>query len=169
MLLPFKDHRPVVADSAYVDPTAVVIGDVTIAEGASVWPNVTIRADIDSVTIGEDTNIQDNSCIHEDFDFPVKIGSRCVVGHSVTLHGCDIEDECLIGMGSTIMNGCKIGTGSIIAAGALLVEGTEVPPRSVVMGSPGKVRRDATDEAVDRIRAGAAGYAERAQIHKKGL
>ncbi len=169
MLRPFGDKRPVVADSAHVDPTAVVIGDVTIGEGSSVWPHVTIRADIDSVTIGEDTNIQDNSVIHEDFGLPVSIGDRCVVGHSCTIHGCVIEDECLIGMGSTVMNGSKIGAGSIVAASALVLEGTEVPPRSVVMGSPGKVRRETTEEDLKSIRAGAAGYAERAQMHKKGL
>ena len=169
MLRPFGDKRPVVADSAHVAPTAVVIGDVTIGEGSSVWPHVTIRADIDSVTIGEDTNIQDNSVIHEDFGLPVSIGDRCVVGHSCTIHGCVIEDECLIGMGSTVMNGSKIGAGSIVAAGALVLEGTEVPPRSVVMGSPGKVRRETTEEDLKSIRAGAAGYAERAQMHKKGL
>ena len=169
MLRPFEERRPVVAESAYVDPTAVVIGDVTIGEGSSVWPNVTIRADIDSVTIGEDTNIQDNSVIHEDFGLPVSIGDRCVVGHSCTIHGCIIEDDCLIGMGSTVMNGSKIGAGSIVAAGALVLEGAEIPPRSVVMGSPGKVRRETTEEDLESIRAGAAGYAERAQIHKKGL
>ncbi|MBI1357512.1 MAG: gamma carbonic anhydrase family protein [Acidobacteria bacterium] len=160
MLRPFRGRQPAVPASAYVDPSAQVIGDVTLGERVSVWPNVTIRADICSVEVGDESNIQDNSVLHVDGDKPVRIGERVVVGHSCTVHGCTIEDDCLIGMGSTILNGARVGAGSIVAAGSLVLERQEIPPRSIVMGSPAKVRRATSDEELERTRRNAARYVE---------
>ena len=160
MLRPFRGRRPTVPASAYVDHSAQVIGDVTLGERVSVWPNVTIRADISAVTVGDETNIQDNSCLHEDGDKPLTIGARVVIGHSCTVHGCTIEDDCLIGMGSTLLNGSKVGAGSIVAAGSLVLEGQQIPPRSIAMGAPAKVRRATTDEELERTRRNAARYVE---------
>jgi carbonic anhydrase/acetyltransferase-like protein (isoleucine patch superfamily) len=153
-----RGRRPAVAESAYIDDSAQVIGDVTLGELTSVWPNVTIRADIAPVKIGDGTNIQDNSCLHVDDDDPLTIGKYVVVGHSCTVHGCTIEDGCLIGMGAIILNGAKIGAGSIVGAGALVLENQEIPPRSVVLGAPAKVRREVTDEQLAAIRENAERY-----------
>jgi len=131
-----------------------------LGERTSVWANVTIRADISSVTVGADSNIQDNSCVHEDDDKPVVIGERVVIGHSCTIHGCTIGDDCLIGMGSTILNGAKVGAGSIVAAGSLVLERQEIPPRSMVMGSPAKIRRQTSDEELERVRRNAQNYVD---------
>lgn len=160
MLREFHGHRPVVAESAYVDASAVVIGRVEIGERASIWANVTIRGDINSIRIGRDSNIQDNSCLHVDREDPVEIGNGVVVGHNATVHGCTIGDDCLIGMGSTILSGAHIGAGSLIAAGSLVLEGQQIPPRSLVMGSPAKIKRPTSDEEVERIRRNAQGYVE---------
>lgn len=166
MIRSFRGRRPVVAETAYVDPSAQLIGEVTLSEGVSVWCNVTIRADIASISVGEGSNIQDNSCLHVDGDKPLTIGKRVVVGHSCTVHGCTIEDECLIGMGSTVLSGARVGAGSIVAAGALVLEGQEIPPGSVVMGAPAKVKRAATEADREAIRRNAASYAKLAREYQ---
>lgn len=163
MLRSYRGRRPKVAGSAYIDESAQVIGDVEIGERASVWPNVTIRADLAPVRIGDETNIQDNSALHEDFETPTIIGKRVVVGHSCTVHGCEIGDDCLIGMGSIILNNAKIGQESLVAAGSLVLQGQQIPPRSLVMGSPAKVKRELTDEEVEKIRVNAQHYVQRGQ------
>ena len=160
MLRSFRGARPSVAASAYIDASAVLIGDVTIGERSSVWCNVTIRADTSSVAVGDETSIQDNSCLHEDADAPLRIGSRVVVGHSCTVHGCDVGDDCLIGMGSTILSKARIGAGSIVAAGAVVLGGTEIPPRSLIAGIPARVKRSVSDAEVRRTRENAAHYVE---------
>jgi carbonic anhydrase/acetyltransferase-like protein (isoleucine patch superfamily) len=160
MLREFHGHRPVVPESAYVDPSAQVIGRVVLGERSSVWCNVTIRGDVNTIRIGDDTNIQDNSCLHVDRDKPLEIGAGVVVGHSATVHGCVVEDDCLIGMGSTLLSGARVGAGSIVAAGSLVLEGQEIPARSLVMGAPAKVRRSTTDEEVERVRNNARSYVE---------
>ncbi len=165
MIRSFRGARPAVASSAYIDPSAVLIGDVTVGPRSSVWCNVSVRADTSSVTIGEDTSIQDNSCLHEDADAPLRIGDRVVVGHSCTVHGCDVEDDCLIGMGSTILSKARIGAGSIVAAGAVVLGGTNVPPRSLVAGVPAKVKRAVSDAEVERTRINAAHYVELTEQH----
>jgi hypothetical protein len=119
MIRNYRRRRPLIAQSAYVDRSAQVIGNVDIGERSSVWCNATIRGDIAAITIGEESNIQDNCCLHVDPDAPLRVGDRVVVGHSVTLHGCTVEDDCLIGMGAVILSGAHIGAGSIVAAGAL--------------------------------------------------
>jgi len=161
MIRPFRGQVPRVAPSAYIDVSAQVIGQVTIGERSSVWCNATLRGDVHTLAIGDDSNIQDNSVLHADFpDFPLSIGNHVTIGHSVVLHGCTIEDDALIGIGAIILNGAKIGRGSVIAAGALVPEGMEVPPFSLVMGVPGKVRREVTAEERDRFKVNAEHYVE---------
>lgn len=167
MIRSFRNRRPAISDSAHIDDSAVLIGDVTIGERSSVWCNVTIRADTSSVVVGNETSVQDNSCLHEDADAPLRIGDRVVVGHSCTVHGCDVGDDCLIGMGSTILSKARIGEGSIVAAGAVVLGGAEIPPRSLVAGVPAKVRRSVTDDEVERIRENAARYVELAEEYRE--
>ncbi len=160
MIRTFRGAEPAVSASAYVDPSAVLIGNVTVGARSSVWCNVSVRADTSTVEIGEDTSIQDNSCLHEDEDAPLRIGDRVVVGHSCTVHGCDVGDDCLIGMGATILSKARIGAGSIVAAGAVVLGSTEIPARSLVAGVPAKVKRPVTDAEVERTRENAAHYVE---------
>jgi carbonic anhydrase/acetyltransferase-like protein (isoleucine patch superfamily) len=152
--------RPVVAASAWLAPGVTLVGDVHVDADASVWYSVVLRADGDRIDIGRGSNIQDGSVVHADPGFPVSVGAGVSVGHGAIVHGCVIEDDVLIGMGAIVMNGAQIGTGSLVAAGALVSEGVQVPPRSLVAGVPGKVRRDVTDEEYERIRANAQTYRE---------
>ncbi len=159
MIRPFKSIWPVVDPSAYVDVSAQVIGDVTLGPESSVWMNVVIRGDVNHVRIGARTNIQDLTLIHVMRDtFPTLIGDEVTVGHSAVIHGTTIEDRVLIGMGAVLLNGVHVGHDSIVAAGTLLTEGTVIPPRSLVMGRPGKVKRTLTDEDVAEIRWYADNY-----------
>jgi gamma-carbonic anhydrase len=163
----YQGKKPQVSLTAYVDAQAVVIGDVTIAEHASVWPCVVIRGDVNWIRIGARTNVQDGSVLHVMRDtHPLTLGDGVTVGHGVLLHGCTIESRCLIGMGSIILNGAKIGMGSIVAAGTLVPEGTEVPAGSLFMGHPGKFRRALTAEDQARIDAYAARYVEYKEYYK---
>jgi carbonic anhydrase/acetyltransferase-like protein (isoleucine patch superfamily) len=158
MLRPHRGRLPRVHPTAYIDDSAQVIGDVEIGEESSVWMCVVIRGDVHRIRIGRRSNVQDGSVVHVMKDtHPTTIGDDVTIGHGVLVHGCTIEDRCLIGMGAILLNGVHIGSGSIVAAGTLLPEGTTVPPRSLVMGSPGKVRRELDDIAV----AGIQGYADR--------
>jgi Carbonic anhydrases/acetyltransferases, isoleucine patch superfamily len=146
---PYRGKHPEIAASAYVDPASVIIGDVVIGRDSSVWPLCVIRGDVNYIRIGERTNIQDGSILHVmKEEYPLVLGDEITVGHSVTLHGCTIMNRCLIGMRATILNGVVIGEGSIIAAATLLTERTTIPPHSLVMGIPGKVKRTLT--AIDR-------------------
>jgi gamma-carbonic anhydrase len=163
----YKGRKPQIAATAYVDPAAVVIGDVTIGEHASVWPGVVIRGDVHYIRIGARTNVQDGSVLHVMRDeWPLILGDNVTIGHGVVLHGCTIESRCLIGMGSIILNGAKIGAGSIIAAGTLVPEGTPVPPGSLFMGHPGKFRRSLTAEDQASIDNYAARYVEYKESYK---
>jgi carbonic anhydrase/acetyltransferase-like protein (isoleucine patch superfamily) len=147
MLRSYRDVSPRVHTSAFVDVSAQVIGDVVLGAESSVWMNVVIRGDVNHVRIGARTNIQDLTLVHVMRDtHPTVIGDAVTVGHSAVIHGCTIEDRCLIGMGAILMNGCQIGTGSIVAAGTLVPEGCVVPAGSMVMGLPGKIRRALTSE-----------------------
>jgi carbonic anhydrase/acetyltransferase-like protein (isoleucine patch superfamily) len=168
MVRPYRGVLPRIAVSAYVDPSAQVIGDVVIGERSSVWPNATIRGDVNYIRIGEEANIQDNCCLHVELDrHPLIIGNRVTVGHSVTLHGCEIEDDCLVGIGAMVLNGAVIRTGSIVAAGALVPEGMEVVPASMVMGVPARVKRHVTDQERARVSRSAANYVRYRQIYKE--
>jgi len=147
MIRPFKSVSPTIDPSAYVDESAQVVGHVEIGAESSVWMNVVIRGDVNQIRIGRRTNVQDLTMVHVmRGTHPTVIGDEVTIGHSVVVHGCTIEDRCLIGMGAILLNGCRIGAESIVAAGTLVPEGTEVPPGSLVMGAPGKVRRVLTDD-----------------------
>ena len=166
MLRKFRGISPQVAESAYIDPSAQLIGDVSVGERSSVWPNASLRGDMGPIKIGEETSIQDNCALHLDDGFPLTIGNRVTVGHSVTLHGCTIEDDALIGIGATILNGAKIGKGAVVAAGSLVPEFMEVPPATLVMGVPAKPRRAVAPEEQARFGEGVQHYVEKARLYK---
>lgn len=158
MLRPFRGLFPRIHPTAFIDDSAQVIGDVEIGEESSVWMSVVIRGDVHRIRVGKRTNLQDGTVVHVmNRTHPTTIGDDVTIGHAAILHGCTIEDRCLIGMGAILLNGAHLGTGSIVAAGSLVVEDTRVPPRSLVMGSPGKIRRQLTDAEVADIQA----YADR--------
>lgn len=168
MIRAFRGVSPQAAESAYIDPSAQVIGDVVIGERSSVWPNTTIRGDVNYIRVGEETNIQDNAVLHvETATWPLTLGDRVSVGHSATLHGCVIEDDCLIGVGAVVLNGARVGRGSVVAAGALVPEGMQVPPGSVAMGVPAKVKREVTGEERKRFRTSAERYVNLRMIYKE--
>lgn len=166
LILPFGEHTPSVADDAFVAPNATLIGDVTLASGSSVFYGAVLRGDTDSIRLGENSNLQDNVVVHCDEGVPTTIGANVSVGHGAVVHGCTVEDDCLIGMGATIMNNAVIGAGSLVAGGAVVLEGTVIPPRSLVAGVPAKVRRELSDEELEGIRANAAHYVELARAHR---
>lgn len=167
MIRSFRGNKPKIADSAYVDPGAHVIGDVEIGGGSSIWPTAVLRGDLEPIRVGAMTNIQDGTLIHTDRGFPTVIGDRVTVGHAAVLHGCTVEDDSLIGIGARVLTGARIGRGAVVAAGALVPEGMEVPPDTLVMGTPAKPRRPVTAEEKVRFEKGVAGYAERARQFKE--
>jgi gamma-carbonic anhydrase len=161
VLRPYKGITPRVHPTAYVDTTAQVIGDVEIGEASSVWMNAVVRGDVHWIRIGARSNVQDNTTVHVmNVTNPTTIGDDVTIGHGAIIHGCTLHDRILVGMGAIILNGVVVGEDAIVAAGTLLTEGTRVPPRSLVMGSPGKVRRELTDEDVRSIRVYAGRYVE---------
>jgi carbonic anhydrase/acetyltransferase-like protein (isoleucine patch superfamily) len=158
----------VIHPSAFIAPGAQVLGDVSLGENASLWYNTVVRGDMAPIAIGADTNIQDLSMVHVDEGVPCTIGSRVGVGPRAILHGCFIEDECLVGMGAILLNGAHVGAGSVIGAGAVLPEGMEIPPGSVVLGVPARVVRAVDDTLRQRIRTTWRHYVEQARRHKAG-
>ena len=159
MLRPHRAGRPRVAPSAFVDESAQVIGDVEIGDDSSVWMNVVLRGDVNWIRIGDRTNIQDGSVLHGmSGTHPTRLGDEVTVGHGAILHGCVVEDRCLIGIGAIVLNGAVVGSGSIVAAGTLVAEGTAIPPGSLVMGSPGRVRRATSADEAASIRRYADNY-----------
>jgi len=164
----YQGRTPRIADSAYIDPQSIIIGDVTIAADSSVWPGTVIRGDVHYIRIGSRTNVQDGCVLHVMRDtHPLILGDNVTIGHGVVLHGCTIESRCLIGMGSIILNGARIGTGSIVAAGTLVPEGTDLPPGSLFMGHPGKFRRALTDADQHSIDNYAERYVEYKETYKQ--
>ena len=146
MILEHNGIAPQIDPSVFLAPSACVIGDVQIGEKSSLWFNVLVRGDVNYIRIGKRTNIQDGTVIHVTHKtHPTVIGDDVSVGHSVTLHGCTIQDGCLIGIGAIILDGVDVGESSMVAAGSLLTPGTKIPPRSLVMGSPARVRKELTD------------------------
>ena len=166
-LYAFAGTTPAVHDSAFIAPTASVIGNATLAENSSAFYGVSVRADTAAITVGAGSNLQDNVVLHADPGFPCTVGARVSVGHSAVVHGCTVEDDCLIGMSATILNGAVIGAGSLIAAGAVVLEGTVIPPRSLVAGVPAKVRRELSDEEFAGVQHNAAHYQELAREHRE--
>ncbi len=161
MLRPYRGRVPTVHPTAFVDQSAQVIGDVEIGPESSVWMQVVVRGDVNSIRIGRRSNLQDGTVVHVmRATHATRVGDEVTVGHGAIVHGCTIADRVLIGMGAIVLNGVTIGEESIIAAGTLLPEGLTVPARSLVMGSPGRVRRAVTDEEAASIRAYADRYVE---------
>ena len=167
MIRTFKGIAPTVDQSAYVDQSAQVIGDVAIGAESSVWMNVVIRGDVNHITIGRRTNIQDLTMVHGQHEtHATAIGDEVTVGHSAIIHGAVVEDRVLVGMGAVLLNGVHVERDCVIAAGTLLTEGTRIPARSLVMGRPGKVKRTLTDEEVDTIRWYADAYVKYRQDYQ---
>ncbi len=168
MILPFEGKVPKLHESAFVVDSACIIGDVEIGRDSSVWFNTVIRGDVNYIRIGERTNIQDLSMLHVEKDlYPLFIGDEVTIGHGVILHGCRIKDRCLIGMGVIILNNAEIGEESIIGAGALIPENTVIPPRSVVLGVPGRVKRQVTAEELEWISRSARNYVNYVQRYRR--
>ncbi|HXO84661.1 MAG TPA: gamma carbonic anhydrase family protein, partial [Gemmatimonadales bacterium] len=161
-------HKPKVHPTAFIAPGAVVMGDVTLGPRSSVWYQAVLRGDMAPIVIGEATNLQDGTIVHVDEGKPARIGARVGVGHRVILHACTVEDECLIGMGSILLNDVHVGTGSVIAAGAVVTEGMRIPPGSLVMGVPARVVRHVDDGLRARIKGTWEHYVAEAERHRTG-
>ena len=155
-------------DAAYITPGAVVLGEVHLGRGVSVWYNAVIRGDAERVEIGAGTNIQDLCMVHADPGVPCRVGCRVTVGHRAILHGCIVEDDCLVGMGAILLNGVRLGAGSVVGAGAVLVEGMEVPPGSLVLGVPARVARAVDAATRGRIDHAWRHYVDAARRHRAG-
>ena len=161
------DQVPAIDPDAYVHPDAVIIGNVQLAAGSSVWPGAVLRGDHGLIRIGDRTSIQDGTIIHTTRDWPTMIGADCVVGHRAHLEGCVVEDQCLIGSGSVVLNRARVGTGAVVAAAALVPEGFEVPPRALVAGVPATIKR--TGVPADWVDRAVKTYIETARAHRAGL
>ena len=168
MIEEFEGVMPTIDPTAYVHPSAVVIGRVTLGPRVSIWPGCVLRGDIEPIEIGEETSFQDQSVAHTSRGFPVKIGKRVVVGHRATIHGAIVGDEAMVGMGANLLDGSELGAGSILAAGALLPEGRKIPPGSLAVGMPAKVVRPVTEQEKQRILHGAQDYVQRLMAYKEG-
>ena len=161
MIMEFKGKRPKIGNNVYIAPNAVVIGDVEIGDGSSIWFNTVIRGDSDAIRIGRNTNIQDNCTIHIDDGKPTIIGDHVTVGHNAVVHGCTIEDCCLIGIHATVLNGAHIKRGSIVASNALVMEGKTVGPFQLVAGVPAALKKTLSETMVDVLRIPADIYVEK--------
>ena len=171
MIIPYRDIKPQIDPSVWIAPTAVVVGDVVIGEGSSIWFHSVVRGDVNYIRIGKGSNVQDGSVLHvTTAKFPLTIGDNVTVGHSVMAHGCVIEDNCLIGMRAVLLDGVVVGEGSLVGAGALVTPGTVIPPRSLVLGFPAKVVRELSSEEVEENKRIAPHYCNLAKEYKdKGV
>jgi carbonic anhydrase/acetyltransferase-like protein (isoleucine patch superfamily) len=167
MIMGIGGREPQVDAEAFVAPTASVIGGVTLGAGSSVWYGAVVRGDVESISVGASSNVQDNCTLHADPGFPVTVGERVSIGHNAVVHGATVEDDCLIGMGATVLNGAVIGAGSLVAAQALVPQGMVVPPGSLVAGVPAKVRRELTEEERQGVTLNGTMYAELAKAHRE--
>jgi carbonic anhydrase/acetyltransferase-like protein (isoleucine patch superfamily) len=154
--------------SAFIHPAAVVTGDVTLGARVSVWPTAVLRGDSDSITVGDDSNVQDGTIVHADDGIPTIIGKRVAIGHRAIVHGSIVDDDCLIAMGAILLNGVRVGSGSIVGAGAVCREGMQIPPNSLVLGVPAKVVRQTTPDDRDRIRRTVESYLELQNRYRSG-
>lgn len=166
MIRSYQGKLPQVPASCYVDPSAQLLGDVTLGERASVWMNAVLRGDVNSIRVGSCSNVQDCSVLHGQRNlYAVEVGDWVTIGHNATVHGCVIEDGCLIGIGARVLNNCRVGEGSIIAAGSVVPEHTVVPPRTLWAGVPAKMRRQLTDKDRELIREYAQNYLDYVEIY----
>ncbi len=169
MIRSYQGIVPSIPASCYVDPSAQVIGDVVLGEQASVWMNAVVRGDVNSIRIGAGSNVQDCAVLHGmRYVYPVIVGEMVTIGHNATVHGCVLEDEVLVGIGATILNNARMGTGSIIAAGAVIPEQMVIPPRSLVAGVPGKIRRELGEADRELILKYARNYLDYVAIYLEG-
>jgi carbonic anhydrase/acetyltransferase-like protein (isoleucine patch superfamily) len=168
-IYPYRGVWPTVAEDAFIAPTAILIGDVTVESGASVWFGAVIRGDVAPICIGARSNVQDNCVLHADEGIPCEIGADCTLGHSAIVHGARIADYVLVGMRATVLNGAEVGAECILAAGTVIPEGKRLESGQLVMGVPGKVVRPITEAERERIYDGARHYAERAQEYRHML
>src|SRR5450755_206309 len=166
-ILPFKGVWPTIAEDVFIAPGAVVIGDVTLHAGASVWYNTVIRGDSAPIVIGRGTNIQDNCTLHVDSDAPLTIGEECTIGHNAVVHGATLGDRVLVGINAVVLSHAKIGSQTLVGACALISERKQLPGRVLVLGAPAKVVRDLSEAEIENLAASAAGYSERAQDHRR--
>lgn len=169
LVLAYDGVSPTIHPDAWLAPNASVIGNAAINSRASVFYGAVVRADMDRIVLGAGSNLQDNVVVHTDYGFPTFIGTGVSVGHGAVVHGCTVEDDCLIGMHATVLNGARVGAGSLVAAGTVVLEGTVIPPRSLVAGVPGKVRRQLTDAEYDRVVANAQIYLDLAAHHRQTI
>jgi carbonic anhydrase/acetyltransferase-like protein (isoleucine patch superfamily) len=169
MIYALDDIVPEIDPTAWIAPSAVLIGKVRIAAGASVWFGAVLRGDNEWIEVGQGSNVQENAVLHTDWGYPLMIGAGCTIGHKAMLHGCRIDDNSLIGMGATVLNGAVIGRDCLIGAGALVTENKVIPDGSLVMGAPGRVVRQLDEAAVERLRASAVGYQNNVRRFAAGL
>jgi carbonic anhydrase/acetyltransferase-like protein (isoleucine patch superfamily) len=167
VIVKLQDWTPQVDPTCYVAANATVIGQVTLRRGASIWFNTVVRGDMAPIIIGEDTNVQDLSMVHVDYDTPTVIGSRVVVGHRAIIHGATVGDDCIIGMGAILLNRSRVGSNCIVAAGAVVREDFVVPDGSLVAGVPAAVKRPLTSKETERIRRNVTDYVTRARLYLK--
>ncbi len=169
MIYEFDGIRPQIHPEAWIAPTAVLIGRVEVRRGASIWWGAVLRGDNEPIIVGEDSNVQDGCVLHTDPGFPLEIGPGVTVGHQAMLHGCTIEEGALIGIGAVVLNGARIGRESLVGAKALVPEGREIPPRSLVMGIPARIRGELRPEQIERMRRGTQVYVARARLCRERL
>ncbi len=169
MILSYKDKHPQIAEDAFIAPTATIIGDVTIEAGASIWYGTVVRGDLAPITIGADSNIQDNCTIHVDVDKPAVIGRQVTVGHNAVVHGCTLEEQTLVGMNAVVLSGAVVKTGSIIAAGALIKEGQTVGPFQLLAGMPAIPKKTFDREILEILKLPVHEYLELAAEHRKSI
>jgi carbonic anhydrase/acetyltransferase-like protein (isoleucine patch superfamily) len=160
MLISYKGYEPIVSKSAFVAPNSTIVGRCTIGENCSIWFNAVVRGDVNEIKIGCNTNIQDGAVLHCDQDHGTSIADHVTIGHHAIVHGCTIESNCIVGMGSTILDGAHIGENCIIGANSLITSNKKIPKGSLVVGSPAKVLRELTPEEIEGIKKSVAGYVE---------
>jgi carbonic anhydrase/acetyltransferase-like protein (isoleucine patch superfamily) len=168
-LVEYDRKAPKIEDNVFIAPTAVIVGDVEIKAGASIWFGVVLRGDLDPIRIGRNANIQDNCTVHTDVGCPVIIGDRVSIGHNAVLHGCHVENDCLIGIGAVLLNAARVRTGSIVAAGSVVTEGLEVGPHQLVAGAPAKLKKHLDRAANDIIQKPLNDYLEFSKQYRKIL
>ena len=168
-LYSLEGKAPRMHETAWAAETAVLIGDVELDAAASIWFGAVLRGDNEVITVGKQSNVQDNAVLHTDRGFPLSIGDGCTIGHKAMLHGCIIGENTLVGMGATILNGARIGKNCLIGANALITEGKVIPDNSLVVGAPGKVVRELDDGAIARLRKSAETYVQKARLYRTHL
>ncbi|MFO7836365.1 MAG: gamma carbonic anhydrase family protein [Candidatus Thorarchaeota archaeon] len=168
-LYEFKGKMPVVSDEAYVSPRASVIGDVEIGSDSSIWESAVLRGDMNRITVGKGTSIQDNCTVHTEITHPTHIGDYVTAGHNCVIHGAKIGDRVVVGIGAIVLTGAKVGHDSVIGAGSVVTENTEIPPESLVLGIPGKVKKKVSDELKDSFMTGAKVYVELGRSYRDQL